>query len=348
VAAQPRPQPEDRPVILPIPRETPPRRNPATGFTMVANYLTEMSELPPGGAYRVLVALLRLSWRTRWTRASIGQISQASNTPRRSVQRHLEVLTELGLIARRPDPKHAGREWITRILCDPPGEKRQPKTKLEYLYKGKSDPRQNGAGSRHNGAGSRHNGAGPFHSLEELLEDVVVLGPEHDDDASASPRESEPKTPAPPGPAPAAAADLAARARAAWPDQADIDRRVAELVDLAGEAKAALLIAYAAARQVKRFTYVFTVLKSWRRLTVAECAERVAETRAKRPTPSPMPPPAHVATKTPAPDADPVVAGLVARLWRASGDAAQQAEIQAAIDARVLELELETGTSVPI
>ena len=88
---------------------------------------------------------------------------------------------------------------------------------------------------------------------------------------------------------------------------------------------------------MKRFGYMFVLVKSWHNLTAAECTERVAARCAKRPTPPQSLPPAHVAPKSPSQDVDPVFADLMRQFNQARGP--RKAEIAAMMAARSKELE---------
>ena len=108
MSAKLKPAVKDRPVILPIRRDpAPPRRIPSTGYTRVPNHVTEMVALPPGGAHRVLTALIHLCYgRTPHTKASIATISKASNTPapKRAASHGCAYPAAIDHSATRPQP----------------------------------------------------------------------------------------------------------------------------------------------------------------------------------------------------------------------------------------------------
>jgi hypothetical protein len=331
VSARPLPQPQDdRPVILPIPRDTAPTRALPVGYAMVPKHVTRNPKLP-SGAKVVLDAIIGLCYGTTpWTRATATEIARAAGTCPETVRRAFAKLLAAGLIARRPDPERIGGPWLTHVLCHWRAEKNGVQSSVQVIVNKCPPPTTNcGTPLLQDVAPPYYNlGGGPLCSNRFIEESSSsVRSTEADDDASSSTQES--KTADPGG--------LVALARATWPDEPDLDHRVAELVALAGESKAALLVAFAAARKVRSFGYTFTVLKSWRNLTPAECAERVSAMRAKRPMPPQAPPPAHVAANPPAEEIDPVMADLMHQFNRARGP--RKAEIAALMAARSAELE---------
>ena len=319
MGAQPRPKPEDRPVIVPLHRkEAPPRCKARSGFAMVPKDATAMPELP-AGAHRVLTGIIGLCYDRGRMIASLAAISQASATPVRSVKRYLAVLIERKMIVRRRDFSLSNAPVVT-YLSD------------QCTFK----PRVGQIGPSRGQPGPPRGQPGPAPLVRIRSKNKIVVVPptiRPDDDASSSTPVLNAFDP-----------DLIAQARAAWPAEPARDARLAELFGLDPARAAAAL--ETALRRGKKLGYAFTLLKSWRNLGAAECAEIAAEAaagpRAKGPT-RPVAPPAHVAVKPPAQDLDPVYADLFRRFRQANGP--RKAELRAAMEAR--SAELEAGTAVP-
>ncbi|MGZ3388393.1 MAG: hypothetical protein ACXWPK_00165 [Isosphaeraceae bacterium] len=338
MSAKPQPTSQDeRPVILPIPRDTVPTRDLPAGYAMIPKHITRHPHLK-AGAKVVLDAIIGLCYGTiPWTRATATEIADAAGVSRKTVRRALPRLLAAGVIARRPDPERIGGPWLTHVLCHWKREKSSVQSGVQVVVNECTTPTPNCGTPLPQVVVPPYPklGGGPLCSNRFIEESSSSSGrsTEADDDASSSSTQEESKTP--PAPAPALA-DLVAQVRAIWPDEPDLDHRVAELVDLAGAAKATLAVEYAVARRVKGLGYTFVLAKSWRNLTAAECAERVAGLRAKRPTPSQALPPAHVAAKPPSQDVDPVFADLMRQFNQARGP--RKAEIAAMMAARSAEL----------
>ena len=326
MSARPQPKrvPEEQPVLLPMPEKpASPRRGPSAGYVQVPKHATFSADLKPSDKV-VLEGLLAFCYgKQTWTCATKREIAAAVSLHPGSVKRSLARLTRFGFIARRPDPESVGHRWVTHILCHwrtvrnseqpsvqtnlnkhppggticaPPGVSKVPP--LGYQ---KYPPRSN-----------------PIYNPNIVVEFASEPDPTNDDDASSSTQES--KTADPGG--------LIALARAAWPHEPDLDHRVAELVELAGAAKAALAVEYAVLRRVKRLGYTFVLLRSWSNLTPVECAERVEAERAKAPRTPPGRPAAQPVMQnlnTPAPiepDPDPAAtAAVLTGGWRSWGAA---------------------------
>lgn len=118
MSAKPKPIADDRPVIVPIPREpAPQQRNSPVGYVQTPKCSTFSPDLKPSDKV-VLEGLLAFCYgKQTWTRATKREIAAAVWLHPDTVKDSLARLTKFGFIARRPDPESVGHRWITHILC---------------------------------------------------------------------------------------------------------------------------------------------------------------------------------------------------------------------------------------
>ena len=139
MSAQPRAEPEDRPVILRISRDKPPTRAAPSGYAMVPKYVTRHPHLTTGDKV-VFDALIGLCYgHMTSTRAKIREIAVAAAVHPDTVRRAFVRLTRFGLICRRPDPDAIGSSWMTHILGHPrnlmstgPSQNQGGKSSVQY------------------------------------------------------------------------------------------------------------------------------------------------------------------------------------------------------------------------
>ena len=307
------PEPQDRPDILPIPREpSPPQRNPV-GYVEVPKSSTFSPNLKPSDKV-VLEGLIAFCYRRNtWTRATTREIAKAVCLHPQTVKIAMRRLTKFGFIVREPNPDAVGGRWITHIPCHwrAAGNSVQP-TVHDNLNK-------------HTPGGVKNTPPGESKLPPRGSQNYPPISnpnykPNNDDDvppsesvvvvSSAPPLNPDPQ-PEPPSPVVAELVDLV---RARWPDEPNVEPRVAELAKR-GQAEAVLAVEYAVLMAAKGYVYAVKTRDRWQEAgySSAQCEADVAP---KRPRPEPPQaamqnhnPPAAIEAETP-PAAEDVAATL--------------------------------------
>ena len=242
----------------------------------------------------------------------------AAGTCPETVHRAFVKLLEAGLIADVPIPSGSEAPWLTHVLCHWRAWKNQCTKQCTSHSEQVPPPYYKLRAPLLQDVAPPYTNWGGGHMFERFIEESssTSCSPETDDDASSSSTQEESKTP------PSTCtrvADLVARVRATWPDEPDLDHRVAELVELAGDeaqGRPGGRVCSRAAGEAVRLRVV--LVKSWYNLTAVEC--RGAGHGAGAPN-GPRRrlrlPPAHVAAKPPSQDVDPVFADLMHQFNRA-------------------------------